>query len=86
MGQCKKLGLLAKELPVLYKIIRYVAVSEIPGATPGKAGGHIAVVVDDSGDEVLMNAAQYRIQEFAKIRALDLWKEVRFLSFPRLCR
>ncbi len=80
MGECKKLGLLAKEVQVVYKIIRYVAASEIPGASPGKAGGNIAVVVDDLGDEVLMTAAQYRTQEFAKIRALELWKEVRFLQ------
>ncbi len=65
---------------MVYKIIRYVAASEIPGASPGKAGGNIAVVVDDSGDEVLMTAAQYRTQEFAKIRALELWTEVRFLQ------
>jgi len=62
------------------KIIRYVPASWIPGATPGKAGGNIAVVVDDLGHEVLMSAAQYRTQEFAKIRALELWREVRFLQ------
>lgn len=72
--------MLGKEVPVVYKIIRYVAASEIPGATPGKAGGNIAVVVDDLGDEVLMTATQYRTQEFAKIRALELWREVRFLQ------
>ena len=98
------------------KIIRYVPTFWIPGATPGKAGGNIAVVVDDLvvssastvanltvgqrpwptvrrprirhrtsgleylGHEVPMTAAQYRTQEFAKIRALELWKEVRFLQ------
>ncbi len=62
------------------KIIRYVPASGIPGATPGKAGGNIAIVVNDLGHEILMTAAQYRTQEFAKIRALELWKEVRFLQ------
>ena len=80
MGECQEAGVLGKEVLVVYKIIRYVAASEIPGATPGKAGGNIAVVVDDLGNEVLMTAAQYRTQEFAKIRALELWQEVRFLQ------
>ena len=80
MGECQEAGVLAKEVPVVYKIIRYVAASEILGATPGKAGGNIAVVVDDLGNEVVMTAAQYHTQEFAKIRALELWQEVRFLQ------
>ena len=80
LEECQEAGVLAKEVPVVYKIIRYVAASEIPGATPGKAGGNIAVVVDDLGHEVPMTAAQYRTQEFAKIRALELWQEVRFLQ------
>ena len=79
-GECQDTGALGKEIPVVCKIIRYVAASEIPGATPGKAGGNIAVVVDDLGHEVLMTAAQYRTQEFATIRALELWREVRFLQ------
>ena len=62
------------------KIIRYVPALWIPGATPGQAGGNIAVVVDELGHEVPMTAAQYRAQEFAKIRALELWREVRFLQ------
>ncbi len=80
LGECQEAGVLAKEISVVYKIIRYVAASEIPGATPGKAGGNIAVVVDDLGNEVVMTAAQYRTQEFAKIRALELWQEVKFLQ------
>ncbi len=51
---------------------------------PGEVGecqeANIAVVVDDLGHEVLMTAAQYRTQEFARIRALELWEEVRFLQ------
>ncbi len=47
VGECQDTGALGKETPVIYKIIRYVAASEIPGASPGKAGGNIAVVVDD---------------------------------------
>ncbi len=62
------------------KSIRYVPPSKITGATPGKAGGIIAIVVDDLGDEHPMTAAHYRAQEFKKIRALELWKEVRFLQ------
>ncbi len=61
------------------QIIRYVHAREIPGSTPGQPGGAIAVVVDDLGVEHPMGAAQYRAQEHERIRALDLWKELRFL-------
>jgi len=62
------------------RTIKFVRASQIPGSTPGKPGGAVAVVVDDFDQENPMTASQYHDQPHAKIRIFDLWKEVRFLE------
>ena len=62
------------------QVIRYVPAREIPGSTPGRPGGIIAVIIDDLGEKHFLSATQYRAQEHEKIRARELWKEVRFLT------
>lgn len=57
---------------------QYVSSSEIPGSTPGKPGGVIAVYEDEKGVPRGLTAAQYEAQE-PKLSALDVWKRLRIL-------
>lgn len=57
----------------------WISASQLEGATPGRAGGVVAVIISNNGDEQFVTATQYRKLDHKRATALNLWREIRFL-------